>query len=203
LLGFFAKALKMSIPERCTQIWLHGVEEVSAPIQQQELNKRPFKLQKQSFNRSRTEIKNPTTTSTHSNSSNPRQILPLHTNKLETLQPKWESPWRTYERVYDLLNNGTVIVAIRKHPGVGLADIKSIPEVDSEKALYMFRHLCNKNIVAALEVFLHDSSFYIAFEHMPLSLEHLVRGPKYPTEKQLTAIIAQVSYFSIDTSHIC
>lgn len=38
----------------------------------------------------------------------------------------------------------------------------------------------------------HDNSLYIVLEHMPLSLERIVRSPAYPDERQLVAILGQV-----------
>ena len=40
----------------------------------------------------------------------------------------------------------------------------------------------------ALEAFTTDTSLYIILEHMPISLDQIVRSPAYPDDRQLAAI---------------
>jgi hypothetical protein len=61
------------------------------------------------------------------------------------------------------------------------------------ETLHVYRQLDHRNIVTALEAFTTDSRLYIVLEHMPLSLEQIVRSPAYPNERQLAAILGQVS----------
>ena len=44
-----------------------------------------------------------------------------------------------------------------------------------------------------LDTFRGNNGLYIAFEYMPISLEWIVRSPSYPDERQLAAILGQVS----------
>jgi hypothetical protein len=60
--------------------------------------------------------------------------------------------------------------------------------------LHVHRQLQHRNIVTALEAFTTDSGLYIILEHMPLSLEWIVRSPAYPDERQLAAILGQVGF---------
>lgn len=46
--------------------------------------------------------------------------------------------------------------------------------------------------VEALDAFTTETSFYIVLEHMPISLDQIVESAKYPTERQLAAILIQV-----------
>ena len=85
-------------------------------------------------------------------------------------------------------------VAIRKAPPVKLVNIRAFSTEASVKTLHVFLQLQHPNIVTALEAFTTDNGLYIALEHMPVSLEQIVRSPAYPDERQLAAILRQVSF---------
>lgn len=108
------------------------------------------------------------------------------------LRSAWESPWEKYEKIYDVELGGPVEVAVRKAPHVELVHVRAFAIQATAKTLHLFRQLQHRNIVTALEAFTTDSSLYIVLEHMPLSLERIIRSPAYPDERQLAAILGQV-----------
>jgi hypothetical protein len=109
-----------------------------------------------------------------------------------TLKARNESPWESYEEILDLNLDGAVTVAQRKAPHSGLVAIRVFPSVDAEKALYRHQHVKHDHIVSVLDAFTTEASLYIVLEHLPISLEQIVEGAKYPTEWQLAAILKQV-----------
>lgn len=109
------------------------------------------------------------------------------------LRAAWESPWKKYKKVYDLELGDPVEVAVRKAPPVELVHVRAFPKPAVEKTLYMFRHIQNCNIVAALDAFITDDGLYVVLEYMHVSLEQIVRSPAYPDERELAAILGQVS----------
>jgi hypothetical protein len=69
------------------------------------------------------------------------------------LRAAWESPWKKYEKIYDLELGGPVEVAVQKAPPVKLVHVRAFPKLAAEKTLHMFRQIQDRNIVAALERF--------------------------------------------------
>jgi hypothetical protein len=110
------------------------------------------------------------------------------------LRAAWESPWGKYEKIYDVELGGPVEVAIRKAPPVELVHVRAFATQAAAKTLHVYRQLQHRNIVTALEAFTTDNGLYIVLEYMPLSLERIVRSPAYPDERQLAAILGQVSF---------
>ncbi|KFY68719.1 hypothetical protein V496_00863 [Pseudogymnoascus sp. VKM F-4515 (FW-2607)] len=103
-----------------------------------------------------------------------------------------ESPWEVYEKVLDLDLNGFVTVAQRKARRSGFVAVRAFPVAAAEKTLYMHGRVRHANIVEALDAFTTETSFFIVLEHMPFSLDQIVQCAKYPTEKQLAAILIQI-----------
>jgi serine/threonine protein kinase len=106
-----------------------------------------------------------------------------------------ESPWGKYEKVYGIDLGGPIEVAVRKLPPVELVHIRVFSSDASAKTLQPFRQLQHPNLVTILEAFTTNDGLYIVLEHMPISLEWIVRSPAYPNERQLAAILGQVSSF--------
>lgn len=100
-----------------------------------------------------------------------------------------------YEKWYDLQLKSPVTVAVQKAPLTKLVSIRTFTKQNAEKALYTYQHIQHKDFVAALEVFLADEYLYVVLEHMPISLEHVVKTPRYPTALELAAIVGQVSTY--------
>ncbi|KAK5209213.1 hypothetical protein LTR41_004748 [Exophiala xenobiotica] len=108
------------------------------------------------------------------------------------LRTAWESPWKQYEKVYDLELAGAVEVAVRKTAPIHLVHVRKFSNAESEKVLHLFRQLQHRNIVTALDVFADSDGLYVVLEHMSIALERIVNSPAYPTEQQLAAILGQL-----------
>ncbi|KAF8855967.1 kinase-like protein [Acephala macrosclerotiorum] len=114
------------------------------------------------------------------------------TSGLLQLRAAWESPWVRYEKIYDVELGGPIKVAVRKAPFVKLVHVRAFSIQAAAETLHVFRQLQHRNLVSALEAFTIDDGLYIVLEHMPISLERIVRSPAYPDERQLAAILGQV-----------
>ena len=102
-------------------------------------------------------------------------------------------PWKIYEKGYDLKLDQFVTVATRKAPLHGKVAIKTLAGRDANRKLDMLHRVCHKRFVSLLEVFESDTTWYAVFEHVVTSLTQVVNSPAYPTERQLAAIVGQVS----------
>lgn len=103
------------------------------------------------------------------------------------------SPWEHYEECYELQLNTPVTVALQKSAPSKLVSIRRFSRPTYEKDLYMFQQVQHESFVAALEAFTTGEHLYIVLEHMPITLDHIVKSPPYPSETQLVAILAPVS----------
>jgi hypothetical protein len=103
-----------------------------------------------------------------------------------------ESPWKQYDKIYDLDLGGLIEVAVRKTSPIELVHIRRFSKPATETALHLFRNLQNPNIINALNVLTLEDSLYVVLEYMPISLEEIVRSPAYPDERQLAIILRQV-----------
>ena len=84
-------------------------------------------------------------------------------------------------------------MAVRRKDPIELVHVRKFLRPGPEKALHVFRQLQHDNIVTALEAFMTDDALYIVLEAMSISLERIVKSPAYPDERQLAAILGQVS----------
>lgn len=117
---------------------------------------------------------------------------------------KHESPWRSYEKSYELRLGvgGRVTVAERKEPLDGVVTVRNFSTYNAEEKLRVLQRIKHKNFVSVLEVFSSEDSFHIVFEHMPICLGHFAGILKYPNELQLASILGQVSLMFVH-SHMC
>jgi hypothetical protein len=106
---------------------------------------------------------------------------------------KYESPWNTYERGYDLKLDQFVTVAVRKAPNAGKVAIRQFARRDMNPKLEILQRIRHSSFVNLLEVFEFGGICYAIFEHIFVNLTQVVLCPAYPTEGQLVAILAQVS----------
>jgi hypothetical protein len=112
----------------------------------------------------------------------------------EYIMVKEGSPWRSYERIYQLrLGVGDrVNVAERKSPPFDIVTVRSFSGPRLEDKLYMLQRIQYPNFVSALDAFKFEQSLYIVFEHMPISLQYIAGNP-YINELRLASILGQVS----------
>ena len=103
-------------------------------------------------------------------------------------------PWGSYDESHELDRGGpvTVTVAVQREPGTALVNIRKFTKPEMEAALYRYQNVQHSSFVTALEAFITDDHLYVVLEDMPISLEHIVKLPRYPTEVQLAAILAPV-----------
>jgi hypothetical protein len=107
-----------------------------------------------------------------------------------------EAPWKKYEKIYDLELGGSLAVAVRKVSPIELVHVREFPNLAASEALHLFRCLRHRNIVTPLEAFTTDDSLHIVLEDMPVSLQRIIDSPAYPNERQLAAILGQVSFYT-------
>lgn len=112
-----------------------------------------------------------------------------------SLKQRNESPWGRYDESHELDRGGpvTVTVAIQREPGTALVNIRKFAKPEMEAALYRYQNVQHGSFVTALETFITDDHLYVVLEDMPISLEHIVQLPRYPTDVQLAAMLAPVS----------
>ena len=106
---------------------------------------------------------------------------------------QYDTPWKIYEKGYDLKLDQFVTVATRKAPLQGKVAIKTFAGRDANRKVDMLYRVCHERFVSLLEVFESDTTWYAVFEHVVTSLTQVVNSPAYPTERQLAAIVGQVS----------
>lgn len=113
----------------------------------------------------------------------------------EYIMTKEGSPWRTYERIYQLrLGVGDrVTVAERKSPPFNIVTVRSFSGPRIEDKLRMLQQIQHANFVSAFDAFKFEQSLYVVFEHLPISLEHIAGNP-YINELRLASILGQVSF---------
>jgi hypothetical protein len=128
----------------------------------------------------------------------------------EYITRKAESPWRSYEEIYQLrlgvgldgVGLDRVIVAQRRSPPFNLVTVRRFVGPAVEDKFHMLQRIQharapslrgNANFVSALGAFEVEKSLYVVFEHMPISL-HYIAGNPYINELRLAAILGQVSF---------
>lgn len=82
-----------------------------------------------------------------------------------------ESPWKTYEKGYDLKLDHFVTITARKAPRNGMVAIRKSTRQDAGPKLDMIRRISHKRLITLLEVFDCDETIYVVFEHVFTSLK--------------------------------
>jgi hypothetical protein len=73
-------------------------------------------------------------------------------------------------------------------------NVKSFSGLDAAKKVNMLHSICYKNFNAFLsKCFIFENCYYVVLKHATISLAHIVKSPAYPTQRQLAAILGQVS----------
>lgn len=124
------------------------------------------------------------------------QICESPTNSTDMIV-RQESPWDTYRRIAVLEIGGQVIIAVDLSRSSRMRTFREYARADTEQLLHYFRNSDNPNILCAQECYLDQSSMYALVDHLPLTLNDLVRCRSlYPTEAELASIISQVCFSS-------
>jgi len=104
---------------------------------------------------------------------------------------KYESPWKTLQKVYELKLKDFTTVAARFFSPCELVTVKLF-EKPADGGLDMLQQIRHENFVTFLESYQFEECSYPILEHVAISLVQIVTSPPYPTELQLAAIIGQV-----------
>ncbi|KIW36748.1 uncharacterized protein PV06_11044 [Exophiala oligosperma] len=126
-----------------------------------------------------------------------------------TLIVKHQSPWEKYRKSHcirlgeeddDMVDvadvrhpwsDDIIITPKREGPTPYVVSVKSFSIHNGEIKCRMLQQLEHENIVSVRDIFLYDESFYVVFEHMPMSLSLFTGFPKHLDEDQLTSILGQ------------
>jgi hypothetical protein len=84
------------------------------------------------------------------------------------------------------------VVERRVRPSTVLA-MRTFPNKATEGLLEKFNCIQHENVIAALECFQAEDGLYVIFEHLPISLDHLVASRKWLNKIQVASVMAQVS----------
>ncbi|KAF2178254.1 hypothetical protein K469DRAFT_461377, partial [Zopfia rhizophila CBS 207.26] len=104
------------------------------------------------------------------------------------------SPWNHYQSGYSLELGGPIAV-VRKVPATkDLFTMRSFSSSGADKKLYMLRQLKHPNLLASIEVFSFQDTYYLISEHAEISCEEFIVAR--PDEIQLAAIIRQMNAIS-------
>ena len=75
-----------------------------------------------------------------------------------------------------------------------LVNVKCFSGLDAAKKVNMLHRIRYNNFNAFLdECFIFEDCRYVVLEHATISLDYIVKSPTYPTQRQLAAILRQVS----------
>lgn len=112
----------------------------------------------------------------------------------EYVKTKYESPWHSLQKVYELKLDGFIIVAIRKDSSCELVTVKNFVGFDRDEKVKRLQQTQHQNFVGFLEAFDFEGSVHVVLDYVPISLAHMVASPAYPTEPHLAAILGQVNH---------
>lgn len=110
------------------------------------------------------------------------------------VKTKYESPWHSLQKVYELKLDSFIIVAIRKNSSCELVIVKNFVGFDRDKKIKRLQQTQHQNFVNFLEVFDFEESVHVVLDYVSISLAHMVASPAYSTEPHLAAILGQVNY---------
>jgi hypothetical protein len=106
-----------------------------------------------------------------------------------------ESPWDTYRRIGVSDVGGQVIIAADVSRSSRKRAIREYTRADTERLIHYFRNSDNRNVLCARECYIYQLSMYALVDHLPLTLNDLVRcRTLYPTEAELASIVSQVCF---------
>ncbi|UNI15349.1 hypothetical protein JDV02_001889 [Purpureocillium takamizusanense] len=111
---------------------------------------------------------------------------------MESVPIKACLPWNAYEVIYALHlgDNGPVVVAERRGISFDVVDIGCF-EALSDDQIRMLKAIQHPNFVTVHEIYRAETKCYVAYEHMPRSLEEVAGNP-YLSSDRLAAIVGQI-----------
>jgi hypothetical protein len=110
---------------------------------------------------------------------------------------KRESPQTSYSMCFSQKLSSDVTLSVENEPPYSCFLISQFPLDKAEEVLFWIRRAgSHRNIVSVLHAFATDDLLYISMEEMTVSLATIVKCPAYPDERQLRAIVGQVSGLS-------
>ena len=113
---------------------------------------------------------------------------------LDSTAIRHESPWNSLRSDYELNLGGFVFIASARAETRDSFIVKRLHgpgTVGKVRMLLRVRHI---NFLHMLQCFNFEDSHYTVFEHMPISLAHIVKSPPYLRESELAAILRQVRF---------
>lgn len=126
----------------------------------------------------------------------PQAVTTAPVSATDTHKPwvvKYESPWTTYKKGYELKFDRYITVAVRRTPYSGRVVIKDFDVRDASYKLGILRKISHERFVTVLEVFQSGAKVFAVFDHSFTSLKQVVDSAAFPSRKQLTAILSQVN----------
>lgn len=136
----------------------------------------------------RKRISSPVRTKGHSKLHLPKAVK-AGVRAHEYVEAKPESPWKSFRKVFKLKINDFVTVATQNTFPCEIVIVKTF---ETRNKLDMLQQIQDENFVTFLKTFEFQECLYAVFQHITISLIHIIASPPYPTQSQLAAIFGQV-----------
>ena len=104
---------------------------------------------------------------------------------LEYIPIKRESPWNSLGEDYELNLEGFVTIASQRTFPRDSVIVKRLKGTGIDEKFRMLRRVRHRNFHNVLECFSFQDCRYVVFEHVPISLAHVVKSPPYLSELEL------------------
>ncbi|KAH6698189.1 kinase-like domain-containing protein [Leptodontidium sp. MPI-SDFR-AT-0119] len=104
----------------------------------------------------------------------------------------YESPWNSLRNDYELDLGGFVIIASDRGNGRNSFIVKRFSGPDMASKLRMLQRIRHVNFLSVVQRFSFENSYYAVFDHVSVSLEHVVASPPYLRICELAAILFQI-----------
>ncbi|KAH9204407.1 kinase-like domain-containing protein, partial [Leptodontidium sp. 2 PMI_412] len=104
----------------------------------------------------------------------------------------YESPWKSLRSDYELNLGGFVIIASDRGNDRDSFIVKRFSDPDMASKLRMLQRIRHVNFLSVLQRFSFEDSYYAVFDHISISLAHIVTSPPYLRICELAAILFQI-----------
>ncbi|KAH6701331.1 kinase-like domain-containing protein [Leptodontidium sp. MPI-SDFR-AT-0119] len=111
---------------------------------------------------------------------------------LDSLSIRYESPWTSLRSDYELNLGGFVIIASDRGNERDSFIVKRFSGPDMASKPRMLQRIRHVNFLAVLQRFSFEDSYYAVFDHISISLAHIVTSPPYLRICELAAILFQI-----------